>query len=168
MYNMKDFIVGFKEAFTLNLRQSALKRASVTILISMDTYRGIDVFESNDFIYGHTGLYRAPYAVTTNEGGKSIILVNRAFLGLPVSIQQAIYAHEYAHILLDHVKQIEDINNTKSRIELEYEADLYARDVLGADIYKVLKYFLSNKIYREKRIREELVKRIFNLSLNNA
>lgn len=165
---MKDFIVGFKEAFTLNLRQSALKRASVTILISMDTYRGIDVFESNDFIYGHTGLYRAPGAVTTNIEGRPIILINRAFLKLSKDIQQAIYAHEYAHILLDHVNQLEDINNTKSRIELEYEADLYARDVLGADIYKVLKYFLSNKIYKEKRIREELVKRIFNLSLNIA
>lgn len=165
---MKDFIVGFKEAFTLSLRQAALKRASVTILISMDTYRGIDIFESNDFIYGQTGLSKAPCAVTTNIEGRPIILINRAFLGLPKDIQQAIYAHEYAHILLDHVKQLEDINNTKSRIDLEYEADLYARDVLGADIYKVLKYFLSNKIYREKRIREELVKRIFNLSLNNA
>lgn len=165
---MKDFIVGFKEAFTLSLRQAALKRASVTILISMDTYRGIDIFESNDFIYGHTGLYRAPGAVTTNVEGRSIILINRAFLKLPKDIQLSIYAHEYAHILLDHVNQLEDINNTKSRIDLEYEADLYARDVLGADIYKVLKYFLSNKIYREKRIRKELVKRIFNLSLNIA
>lgn len=157
---MNDFLNSFISNFKMGMRQAALKRASQGFLEYLYDFRKISVYISNDLVYAHTGVSKAPGAICTKIGSEHIIVVNRAFLELPDDLQSAIYAHEYAHVVLDHLSKLTE----KNRLMLEYEADLYARDILGHDIKAVLYYFLTLKQFKEDRLREEIILRLANLN----
>lgn len=159
---MEDFLNSFISNFKMGMRQAALKRASTGFLEYLYDFRGKSVYISNDLVYGHTGVSKAPGAICTKISSEYIIVVNRAFLELSDELQCAIYSHEYGHIMLDHLSKLTEQN----RLMLEYEADLYARDILGQDIKAVLYYFLSLKQFKEERLKNEIILRLANLNNN--
>lgn len=152
--------IGFvKHHFMVGVRQQAAKRAAVTPLFSNVKYKDVFVYTSNDFVLAHTGTIRVPNAVTTIIEGSHCIFINEKFKTLSEDLQDIIFAHEYAHIQLQHAFQTE----IKSHILMEFEADLYARDVLGADVENLLLHFLSSKGYKASRIQFELNARLDNI-----
>ena len=156
---IKSKLEFMKHHFMRGVRQEAAKRAATTPLFSDIKYKDVTVFTSNDFVLAHTGTIKIPNAVTTVVEGEHYIFINEKFKTLPQDVQDIIFAHEYAHIQLKHAFQIA----IKSHLTMEFEADLYARDVLDADIESLMLFFLNHKGYKSSRIQNELHARLDNI-----
>lgn len=145
-------ITAFKAGFEIGKR-------GLHIMFPIDHFDGVAVYH-DDLLVAATCGSHSPMAVTTMMStGFPGIIVNQGFIDASFTKEQreSIYAHEVGHSKLGHLEEIGAMSfackllGRKRMIEIELEADQYARDTghdvddallvmstLGGDIKKAL------------------------------